>query len=314
MKLHGNARLTPYSRLQAVRAMSAGRSSVAAIVAHAGVSERTLYKWQRRFRDEGERGLQDRSSRPGRIARCTSQQRVRRVLKLRCQGLLGRDIASRLHMLVSTVHRYLKRYGVARLSDLEPKPVVVRYEREQPGELVHMDTKKLARIEREGHRIHGDRSLKVKGAGWEYLHCVVDDCTRIAYSEVLPDERKDTVSDFFSRARKYYLSHGITIRSLMTDNGPAYKSKLMRRVLEAHDIRHLFTKPYTPRTNGKVERFIQTATRQWAYGRSYPHSEQRTQALESWEHHYNHQRPHYGLNGATPFQRLARRTEQPAER
>ena len=314
MKLHGNARLTPYSRLQAVRAMSAGRSSVAAIAAHAGVSERTLYKWQKRFRDEGEGGLRDRSSRPRRIARCTSQQQVRRVLKLRCQGLLGRDIATRLHMSVSTVHRYLKRYGVARLSDLEPKPVVIRYERQVPGELVHMDTKKLARIEREGHRIHGDRSLKVSGAGWEYLHCVVDDCTRIAYSEVLPDERKDTVSDFFSRARKYYLSHGITIRSLMTDNGPAYKSKLMRRVLEAHDIRHLFTKPYTPRTNGKVERFIQTATRQWAYGRSYPHSEQRTQALENWEHHYNHQRPHYGLNGATPFQRLARRTEQPAER
>ena len=314
MKLHGNARLTPYSRLQAVRAMLAGRSSVAAIAAHAGVSERTLYKWQKRFREEGKSGLQDRSSRPRCAPRRTSQQRVRRVLKLRCRGMLGRDIASHLGMSASTVHRYLKRYGVARLKDLEPKPVVIRYERQVPGELVHMDTKKLARIEREGHRIHGDRSRKTKGAGYEYLHCVVDDCTRIAYSEVLPNERKETVSDFFCRARKYYLSHGITITGLMTDNGPAYKSKLVKRLLEAQDIRHLFTRPYTPRTNGKVERFIQTATRQWAHGRSYPHSDQRTQALKGWQQHYNHQRPHYGLSGATPFQRLARVTEQPAER
>ena len=314
MKLHGNARLTPHSRLQAVRAMSAGRSSVAAIAAHAGVSERTLYKWQKRFREEGEGGLQDRSSRPLRVKRCTSQQRVRRVLKLRCQGMLGRDIATRLSMSTSTVHRYLKRYGVARLRDLEPKPVVIRYEREQPGELVHMDTKKLARIEKEGHRIHGDRSRRVKGAGWEYLHCVVDDCTRIAYSEVLADERKDTVGEFFCRAREYYLSHGITITGLMTDNGPAYKSNLMRRVLEAHDIRHLFTRPYTPRTNGKVERFIQTVTRKWAHGKPYPNSERRTDALDDWLHHYNHQRPHYGLSGTTPFQRLALKTEQPAER
>ena len=310
MKLHGNARLTPFSRLQAVRAMSTGRSSVAAIAAQAGVSERTLYKWQERYREEGEDGLQDRSSRPHKVNR-TSDKQVRRVLKLRCSGLLGTDIADRLGMSPSTVHRYLKRYGVGQLKDLAPKPKLVRYERDKPGELVHMDTKKLARIEREGHRIHGNPSRKSKGAGYEYLHCAVDDCTRISYSEVLPDELKETVTGFFCRAREFYKTHGITVSGLMTDNGPANKSKLLRRVLQDQDVRHIFTRPYTPKTNGKVERFIQTITRKWAHGRPYSHSDQRTQALDEWLHHYNHIRPHCGLNGATPFQRLALRTEQP---
>jgi len=176
-----------------------------------------------------------------------------------------------------------------------------------------MDTKKLARFEAIGHRIHGNHSRHSKGAGYEFLHAIVDDCTRLAYNEVLPDERKETVLGFVERARSYYESQGIEIKRLMTDNGPAYRSNLLNRYLQAASIRHIYTRPYTPRTNGKVERFIQTASRKWAWGVAYEHSDLRRDALPAWTHQYNHQRPHHGLGGITPAQRLRERTEQPHE-
>ena len=311
MKLHANSRLTQHARQLLVDRIEKQRQPVAAVAATLGVSERTAYKWLKRAR-EGE-SLADRSSRPHFQPHRTSEHTTRRILKLRCRRLVAWEIASKLEVSRATVTRILKRYGLPRLIDLEQKPQVIRYERERPGELLHMDTKKLARFEAVGHRIHGNRSRHSDGAGYEFLHSVVDDCTRIAYNEVLPNERKENVLGFFQRAQAFYRSQGIEIERLMTDNGPAYRSKLLNRYLNAAGIRHIFTRPYTPRTNGKVERFIQTASRKWAWGVAYDHSDLRRQALPTWTHHYNHHRPHQGLGGLTPAQRLLERTEQRPE-
>jgi transposase InsO family protein len=190
------------------------------------------------------------------------------------------------------------------LKDLEPAPPVVRYERSKPGELVHLDTKKLARIERVGHRIHGDRARSVEGAGWEFLHVCVDDATRVSYAEVLPDERKESCAGFLHRAAAWFVAKGVRLERVMTDNGSGYRSKLFRRVIDALGARHIFTKPYTPRTNGKAERFIQTCKRSWAYARPYHHSDARTTALASFLCFYNCHRPHWGIGRKTPQLRL----------
>lgn len=311
MKVHANARLTPYARRLLVDRICQKGEPVAAVAATLGISERTAYKWLRRDRD-GE-SLADRSSRPHRQPSRTPERTTRRIVKLRCRRLVGWEIAATLGVSRATVTRILKRHGLARIGDLERKPPIIRYERERPGELLHMDTKKLARFEAPGHRIHGNRSRHSDGAGYEFLHSIVDDCTRLAYNEVLPNERKETVLGFVERARDYYESQGIEIERLMTDNGSAYRSKLLNRYLDAADIRHIYTRPYTPRTNGKVERFIQTASRRWAYGVAYEHSNLRRDALPAWTDHYNHHRPHQGLSGLTPAQRLRERTEQPHE-
>jgi transposase InsO family protein len=305
MQLHSNAKTTPWSRREIARRLKAGER--AEDVAEAlGVSVRTVYKWKRRYQDEGLAGLEDRRSTPHRIRHRTSQARVRRIVELRRRRRTGWQIAQRLGLAPSTVHAVLRREGLARLSMLEPKPAVRRYERERPGELVHLDTKPLARIHRVGHRIHGDRSLRVRSAGWEYAHVAIDDASRLAYVEVLPDQKGETAVAFFERARRWYAQRRIRIERVLTDNGSCYISRRFRQALKRQDIRHLRTRPYRPQTNGKAERFIGTMLGGWAYARAYRTSNQRTKALPKWVRYYNEERPHRSLGMQSPAQRLMR--------
>jgi transposase InsO family protein len=213
-------------------------------------------------------------------------------------------IARELGLARSTVGAILRRNGLGRLRALEPKQEVVRYERESPGELLHLDTKKLARIEGVGHRIHGDRTRKNRGNGWEFAHIAIDDNTRLSYVEVLPDEKGDTTADFLERALRFYESKGIMVEQLMTDNGSGYRSSLVNAVCIDHSIEHIWTRPYTPKTNGKAERMVQTLLREWAYVRAYQSSRQRTARLKPYLRHYNASRPHAGIGGKTPASRL----------
>jgi transposase InsO family protein len=230
--------------------------------------------------------------------------RERQVARLRRKRWTQAAIAEHLQMPLSTVGAVCRRQGVGRLRDLEPRPPVVRYERENAGELVHLDIKKLARIERIGHRIHGDRSRKVEGAGWEYLHVCVDDASRVSYAEVLADEKGVTCTAFLERAAAWFGLRGVVIERVMTDNGPGYLSKAFRRLLRRLGARHIRTRPYTPRTNGKAERFIQTCKREWAYVRPYRSSAARQGALAVFLCYYNCHRPHWGLGRITPQRRL----------
>jgi transposase InsO family protein len=304
MQLHRNAKTTPRSRLDLVQRLEAGQRPDEVAEAF-GVSIRTSYKWLRRYREEGPGGLEDRSSAPHRI-RCTSAARVRRIVALRRKRRTGWQIANRLGLALSTVHAVLRREGLARLSALDPKPEIRRYERERPGELLHLDTKPLACIRRVGHRIHGDRSLRVEGAGWEYAHVAIDDASRLAYVEVLPDQRGDTARAFFERAHRWFARRQIDIERVLTDNGSCYISRSFRQALKRHDIRHLRTRAYRPQTNGKAERFIGTMLGGWAYTRAYGTSNQRTRALPKWLRYYNEERPHRGLGMTTPLQRSLR--------
>jgi transposase InsO family protein len=204
----------------------------------------------------------------------------------------------------STAGAILRRLGLGRLKALDRPPPAVRYQRERPGELIHIDSKKLGRIDGVGHRITGDRSGPRRHSGWEILHVAIDDAARLAYSEILPDERKASASAFLDRALAWFARHGVTVGRVMTGNGAAYRSHAFRRACADAGLRHLRTRPYTPRTNGKAERFIQTALREWAYARPYASSSERSHAIDSWLHHYNHHRPHAGLNAATPAARL----------
>lgn len=269
-----------------------------------GVSRRTVWKWVSRYRREGRAGLMDRSSRPHRIPRRLDAKRVGRIEQLRRRRLTGLEIATALEMAVSTVSLWLRRLGLGRLRDLDPKPVVVRYERRRPGELLHLDTKKLARIERVGHRVHGDRSRKVRGAGWEFLHVCVDDATRLAYAEVLPDEKGITAAGFMERALAWYQRLDVRVEAVMTDNGPCYYSKRFNRVLGDCGIRHIYTRPYRPQTNGKAERFIRTAKNEWAYRRPYRTSAARTMMLPAFLTRYNTRRRHRGIGNRTPQAKL----------
>jgi transposase InsO family protein len=306
MRLHRNAKTTPQSRIDLVHRIEAEGHSVSEVAEALGVSRRTVYKWLRRYREEGLAGLEDRRSAPHRVRRRTSPARVRRIVELRRKRRTGWQISQRLRMAPSTVHAVLRREGLARLSALEPKPTVRRYERNHPGELVHLDTKPLARIHRVGHRIHGDRSLRVYGAGWEYAHVAIDDASRLAYAEVLGDQKGETAVAFFERARQWFAGQRIRIERVMTDNGSCYVSRRFRQALKRHDIRHLRTRAYRPQTNGKAERFIGTLVRGWAYGRPYRTSNQRTRALPKWLRYYNHERPHRSLGMITPSQRSRR--------
>lgn len=303
MNVHKHARLTPVGRGLAVRRIEAGEA-IEEIAAGMGVSVRTLHKWRRRWREEGEAGLLDRSSRPHRSPAQTPRQRERQILRLRKKGWTNHAIAERVKLPLSTVSAINRRHGLGRLSALEPKPPVVRYEWSRPGDMVHLDIKKLARIERVGHRIHGDRARSVEGAGWEYLHVCVDDASRVSYAETLPNERGETCAAFLQRAADWFAARGIRFQRVMTDNGSGYRSRLFRRVIDALEARHLRTRPYTPRTNGKAERFIQTCKREWAYARPYAHSDARSAALSDFLSHYNCHRPHWGLGRKTPQLRL----------
>lgn len=303
MNVHKNAALTPRGREQMVNRLEAGESGAVAAAA-VGVSERTVWKWRARWREGGAESLQDRSSRPNRSPNRVRRTRERAIVRLRRKRWTQAAIAEHLKVPVSTVGAVCRRNGVGRLRDFEPRPPVVRYEREKAGELIHLDIKKLARIERIGHRIHGDRSRKVEGAGWEYLHVCIDDASRVAYAEVLPDERGVTCATFLQRAAAWLTARGIIVERVMTDNGSGYLSKVFRAVVDRLGARHIRIRPYTPRTNGKAERFIQTCKRDWAYARPYRNSGARRAALTTFLCYYNCHRPHWGIGRITPQRRL----------
>ena len=309
MELHNNARSCPASRGLLVRRILGGMSVTGAAEA-AGVSRRTAFKWKRRFAEAGEAALVDRSSRPHRIARQTHPDRVEEVLRLRKRRNTGPQIATRVGLSSATVARILARNGLSRLKSLEPKEPVVRYQRDRPGELIHVDIKKLGRIGRIGHRIHGDYSIKARGVGWEFVHVAIDDASRVAYAEVLPNERSPSSTGFLRRSVAWFQNRGITVEAVMSDNGSCYVSHRFKATCQKLRLRHLRTRPYRPETNGKAERFIQTLLREWAYKRPYPTSAQRTDRLPRYLNHYNLRRPHAALNKRTPAQRLG---EQPVE-
>jgi len=304
VNVHKCARLTPVGRALLVRRVLEEGLSAREVALAMGVSARTAYKWVSRFRYEGEAGLQDRSSRPLSSPRRLGRGRRRRIEELRRKRWTSPRIARQLKLPISTVVVTLRRLGLARLSQLEPPRMVTRYERSRPGELLHMDTKKLGRIARIGHRISGDRRSRVKGIGWEYLHVCVDDATRLAYTEILTDEKGETCAGFLLRAAAWYRSLGISPERVMTDNGSGYRSYAFRGVMSTLSARHLKTRPYTPRTNGKAERFIQSALREWAYARPYRNSRTRIAAMQPWIRFYNRERPHMGIRGLSPQQRL----------
>jgi transposase InsO family protein len=269
------------------------------------VSERTARKWLARFRSEGDTGLRDRSSRPHRSPQQTPVAQVAVVLSLRRLRLPGFQIARQCGLSRATVSRLLRAHHLHRLALLDPPPPVQRYCREHPGELIHFDIKKLARIERVGHRVTGNRQRDhTRGAGYEYVHVAIDDASRIAYARIMPDEGQHSAIAFLHAALAYFRSFGIQPKSIMSDNGSCYISKELARTCRSLGLRHLFTRPYTPRTNGKAERFIQTTLREWAYARTYQHSSIRASHLPVFLHHYNWHRPHAALDHHAPISKL----------
>lgn len=300
---HPNARLTPRGRAEVFLAVEAGMTVVAACVAF-NISRRCYYRWRPRWQAAGRAGLSDRSSRP-----LTSPQRlsleVERVIAgLRTATGWGPDrIAAYLGLARASVHRVIRRTGLSR-----PKPVrlpVIRYEYATPGGLLHLDTKKLGRIvDHAGHRAHGDRRTRVRGAGWEVLHVALDDATRLVYAELLADERATTTARFLVRAVRWFREHEVRVERLLTDNGVPYRSHAFGRLVRRLAVRHIFTRPYRPQTNGKVERWIGSALRECLYLEVFHSSEQRRRGLMAWIEHYNRQRPHLALNGSPPLVRL----------
>ena len=308
MKLHRNARTTPFSRKLLVDRIESG-DSVRAAAEAVGVSRSTAYKWLRRWSDEGEAGLEDRSSAPHRIPHRTRPGVVRRIEQLRQKRWTGRAIALKLGLARSTVSAWLRRLGLGLLRALTPPPVVRRYEKKRPGEMLHLDVKKLGRFKHPGHRVKGRKAgyRRTRGAGWEFVHVCIDDCTRLAYVEVLDDERKETAAGFLRRALAWYRRRKIEPERLLTDNGNCYRSHLFARTCQERGIKQSFTRPYRPQTNGKAERFIQTLLREWAYAKCYRSSTQREGALNPFLKYYNHERPHGGIGYETPVARFRNR-------
>ena len=265
-----------------------------------------MRKWVTRYRTEGPAGLLDRSSRPQRLYRPTPAAVVERVAALRRQRWTGQRIAAQVGVSPATVSRILRRRGLSRWRDLEPAPPVRRYQRDHPGELIHLDIKKLGRFRRPGHRVTGDRTgqNRSRGVGWEYVHVCIDDPSRLAFTQIRPDEKKHSAVAFLNDAVASYRSPGLTIERVMTDNGSCYKSSAFAQACRDLGLKHLRTQPYTPRTNGKAERFIQTALREWAYARAYESSRQRAQHLPRWLHACNWHRPHSSLGAQPPISRL----------
>lgn len=280
--------------------------TVAAAASAVGISRRTAHKWLARYRTEGRPGLLDRSSTPHRQPRRTSSALQSRIIAARYQRRTGWAIAVQLQIPRSTVAAVLARVGLNRLARLTPVPPVHRYEHRAPGALVHLDIKPLGRIERIGHRIHGDHGQRVKGAGYEYAHVAIDDHSRVAYVEVLPDQQGGTTAGFFTRARQWFAQRGVVVRRILTDNGGGYRSHHFTVAVQRACVRHRWCRPYRPQTNGKAERFIQTLQREWAYARPFTTSARRTRALAAWLRYYNTQRPHTALDYQPPCVRLPR--------
>jgi transposase InsO family protein len=313
MNLHRNARLTPRGRWLLVERICHQRVPLKHAAEAAGISTRTASKWVARYRCEGAAGLEDRSSAPHCVPGRTSEERVSAIAALRRVRMTAAEISELLGMPISTVSVVLGRVGLGKRSRLEPLEPPNRYQRERPGELVHIDVKKLGRIERVGHRMSGSHASQNarrhwghnnRLIGWEYVHVCVDDATRLAYVEVLADEKGMTVAGFLRRAVAFYAAHGIHIERVMTDNGAGYRSIVHAVACRTLGLRHLRTRPYRPRTNGKAERFIRTMLGGWAYGAIYGTSAERTKALSGWLDHYNRRRPHRSLNHQPPLTRL----------
>ena len=316
MKIHANAKTCVNSRRLLVRRIEADGWSLMEAAAAAGISDRSAAKWLARWRAEGEAGLRDHSSAPKRIPHRTPADRVEAITKLRKLRLTAAEIAEALRMALSTVSAVLKRIGLGKLSRLEPIEPPNRYERKRAGELIHVDIKKLARIGARGagHRVLGHRASQFRASskgrkrsviGWEFVHVCVDDATRLAYVEVLADEKGETAAGFLRRAVGWFASMGITVERVLSDNGSCYRSKAHAAVCHELAIRHLFTRPYRPRTNGKAERFIKTLTERWAYGAIFGSSGERTAALAGWLEYYNFRRRHGSLGKRPPAARLA---------
>ena len=305
MNTHKNARLTFARRIEMVRSIVEQRRTPAEAGAGAGVSTPTARKWLGRFLAEGETGLRDRPSRPRLSPRSIGASKALAIVELRRRRLTQARIAASLGVSKSTVGRVLARHGLSRLRDLEPSEPVVRYEHAHPGELVHIDTKKLGRIERMSHRITGNRRDSVDGAGWEFLFVAIDDHARLGFTDLYPDERQASAVQFLNNMVAYFRSLGVRVRRVLTDNGSAFRSRRFAQACQRLGLKHSFTRPYRPQTNGKAERFIQSALREWAYGIAYHHSSEREAMLERWTHHYNWHRPHMGINGLAPAARLA---------
>lgn len=304
MNIHKNARLTLARRVEMMRDITQrGQTISVAALAH-GVTPPTVRKWLGRYLALGEAGLVDASSRPANSPRAIEPAKALAIVELRRRRLTQARIALALSVSTSTVSRVLARAGLSRLADLQPSEPVVRYEHEAPGDMLHIDTKKLGRIVRPSHRVTGNRRDSVDGAGWETLFVAIDDHARIAFTDVHADEKTPNAVLFLRNAYAYYASLGVRIQRLLTDNGSAFRSKNFALACQELGIRHRFTRPYRPQTNGKAERFIQSALREWAYGFTYQNSSQRTAALEFWNHHYNWHRPHQGIGGVTPMSRL----------
>lgn len=310
MRLHQNARTCPASRRLMCERIAAGWSLAEAAEA-AGVSDRRAREWRRRW-EAGDRELEDRSSVAASIPGKTSADVEEAICALRELRFSGTRIAEALGMSERTVRAVLARNGRAKLPRVDADEPANRYERPAPGELIHIDVKKLGRIGREGKRVNGDPRTRSRGIGWEFVHVAIDDCTRLAYVEVLNDERTDAVVAFLRRAVTFFNDHGIEVERLMTDNGPAYRSIAHAAACRQLEIRHLFTQPYRPKTNGKAERFIRTLLAEWAYAAAYPTSAARTRALPGFLTRYNHHRPHKALSGSPPAKRLAERTNPAA--
>lgn len=304
MNVHKNARLTPRSRAELVRRVLRDHRSMGEVAAGFHISSRTGYKWLARYRDAEELGLLDRSSRPHSSPRQTAPALALGAKILRRDRWTCAQIARALALSSATVARIVGRAGLARLGRLEAPPVPQRYEYATPGELLHVDTKKLGRIHGLGHRVTGRRHQH-DGSGWEFLHVAIDDASRVAFVEVLADERRETVTGFLRRAVAWFRRHGVRVRRVLSDNGNGYRSRTFRAMCRALHLRHTRTRPYTPRTNGKAERFIQTALREWAYARPFYTSTERQALLPGWIEHYNCRRPHTALKRQPPVSRLA---------
>ena len=306
MNIHKNARLTLVRRLEMARHVTDRGLTRAGAARRYGVSLATVRKWVDRYLVSGEAGLRDRSSRPLSSPRATPERTVMAIGELRRRRLTQGRIARSLRVSPSTVSRVLARAGLSRLSTLEPSEPLMRYEHAQPGDLLHIDTKKLGRIERLGHRISGDPRDNTNGAGWEFLFVAVDDHARVAFTQIKANERRSCAIAFLRASVRYFARLGVKVRRLLTDNGSAFRSKRFAAACRALNIKHKFTRAYRPQTNGKAERFIQSALREWAYGIAYQHSSERTAMLSRWIHHYNWHRPHQGIAGAAPISRLGR--------
>jgi len=307
MDTHKNASLTPRGREAMARSVIEGGLSKAAAARQFHTTPKTVAKWVGRFRAEGVTGLQDRSSRPLSSPGQTTPAICAVIESLRRQRHTGEQIAAEVGVSAATVSRVLKRLGLNRLAALEPAEPIRRYERAAPGEIIHIDIKKLGKFNRTGHRITGDRTgqSKTRGIGWEYVHLAIDDHSRLAYSEILPDEKRGSCLRFLFNALRFFQNLGVKVERVMTDNGSSFRSCRYAKALRRLGIKHLRTKPYTPKTNGKAERFVQTSLREWAYARAYTTSEERASELPRWLHRYNWHRPHGSIGAKPPISRIS---------